>query len=345
MIIQNQSIIMNKNPLKIPCIILSVFSLLFITSTAVLFHLNSGLKDQLNQSGVYLEDAKREIDELRNAAEEAQTEKSVGEEEIKYDSHHHYIDENTVYIYDNGIDVIEYPSIEGASLNNYNMSFLKTDEKKHKVLYDNDGNKRSRFGIDVSSYQTNIDWQAVKDDGVEFAIVRIGYRGYETGRLCEDKYFRKNLEEASLAGIDTGVYFFSQALNEAEAIEEAEYVIDLIEETGAKLSMPVIFDWEFPSDEDPARTESVSGEIQTVCCRAFCDRIIEAGYNTMYYSTINTAIFRYDMGSLSDIPLWIAEYSAECDFVYDYRMWQYSCSGIVNGIEGFVDFNLWISDL
>ena len=252
--------------------------------------------------------------------------------------------ENMVYIYDNGIEKIEYPEINGAVFNDYDMNLLETDEKKHKTLFDESGNKRSRFGIDVSSYQQNIDWQAVKADGVEFAILRIGYRGYETGQLTEDKYFRRNLEGAKAAGIETGVYFFSQALTSEEALEEAEYVINLLAETGAELAFPVVFDWEFPTDEDPARTDGMAGGIQTACCRAFCDRIKEAGFKPMYYSTINTAIFRYDMGELSDIPLWLADYNRTCNFTYDYKMWQYSCSGVVDGIEGLVDFNIWITE-
>ena len=86
----------------------------------------------------------------------------------------------------------------------------------------------------------------------------------------------------------------------------------------------------------------MAGEIQTACCRAFCDRVRESGYEPMYYSTINTAIFRYNMGELADIPLWLADYNRTCSFTYDYKMWQYSCSGVVDGIEGLVDLNIWI---
>jgi len=326
---------MSKNPLTAACVLLSVISAsalaglcVFAVKNDQLTNINIKLNHDKLSLSTSLSEAQAVISELRSKAEtEAVTEPA---------------NENTVYIYDNGIDVIEYPEIEGALFNDYDMSLLETDEKKHKALFDQNGNKRSRFGIDVSSYQQNIDWQAVKADGVEFAMLRIGYRGYETGQLCEDKYFRRNLEGAKAADIDTGVYFFSQAITEAEAAEEADYVISLLAETNAELEMPVVFDWEFPTDEDPARTEGLSGDVQTACCRAFCDKIREAGYEPMYYSTINTAIFRYDMGVLSDIPLWLAEYKADTSFVYDYRMWQYSCSGVVDGIEGLVDLNILI---
>lgn len=328
---------MSKNPLTAPRIILSAMTVLTLGTTCLFIARASGLSKDNESLRASATVAEAEISRLIEALETTvpETEAVLGTVIAP--------DENTVYIYDNGIDVIEYPEIKGAVFNDYDMP-LETDEKKHKTLFDESGNKRSRFGIDVSSYQQNIDWQAVKADGVEFAILRIGYRGYETGQLTEDKFFRRNLEGASAAGIETGVYFFSQALTPEEALEEAEYVISLLSETGAELAFPVIFDWEFPTDEDPARTDGMAGEIQTTCCRTFCDRIREAGFKPMYYSTINTAIFRYDMGELSDIPLWLADYNRTCNFTYDYKMWQYSCSGVVDGIEGLVDFNIWIEE-
>ncbi|MDD6991321.1 MAG: glycoside hydrolase family 25 protein [Oscillospiraceae bacterium] len=326
---------MSKNPLTAPCIILSAMTVLTLGTTCLFIARAAGLSKDNESLRASATVAEAEISRLNAELETAvhETEAVTGIQ-----------NENMVYIYDNGIEKIEYPEINGAVFNDYDMNLLETDEKKHKTLFDESGNKRSRFGIDVSSYQQNIDWQAVKADGVEFAILRIGYRGYETGQLTEDKYFRRNLEGAKAAGIETGVYFFSQALTSEEALEEAEYVINLLAETGAELAFPVVFDWEFPTDEDPARTDGMAGEIQTVCCRVFCDRIKEAGYEPMYYSTINTAIFRYDMGELSDIPLWLADYNRTCNFTYDYKMWQYSCSGVVDGIEGLVDFNIWITE-
>ena len=326
---------MSKNPLTAPCIILSAMTVLTLGTTCLFIARASGLSKDNESLRASATVAEAEISRLN-----AELETAVSETEAVTDIR----DENTVYIYDNGIDKIEYPEIKGALFNDYDMTLLETNEKKHKTLFDESGNKRSRFGIDVSSYQQNIDWQAVKADGVEFAILRIGYRGYETGQITEDKYFRRNLEGAKAAGIETGVYFFSQALTPEEALEEADYVISLLSETGAELTFPVIFDWEFPTDEDPARTGGMAGEIQTACCRAFCDRIREAGFEPMYYSTINTAIFRYDMGELSDIPLWLADYNRTCSFTYDYKMWQYSCSGVVDGIEGLVDLNIWITE-
>ncbi|MCM1577587.1 MAG: hypothetical protein NC078_02150, partial [Ruminococcus sp.] len=239
----------------------------------------------------------------------------------------------TVYIYDNGIDKIEFPPVEGAELNGYNMENLSTDGKKRKSLYGENGVKISRFGIDVSSYQCDIDWEKAAADGVEFAIIRMGYRGYETGQICEDRYFRRNMAGAAGAGLGVGVYFYSQAITPEEAAEEADFVIRTLEEVGVAVTMPVVFDWEFVTDEDPARTDGMTGDIQTECCKAFCEKTAAAGYSPMYYATVNTALFRYDMGVLL-YPLWLAEYAEKTQFVYDYDMWQYSCSGVVDGIEG-----------
>lgn len=246
-----------------------------------------------------------------------------------------------VYIYDNGTDSVEYPLIEGVPLSDWDMERLVSDsESKRRALFGEDGEKRTRFGIDVSSHQGLIDWERAAADGVEFAFIRIGYRGYETGRIVEDARFRRNIELAQAAGIEVGVYFFSQAISPEEGAEEADFVLSVLSECGAAPQLPIVFDWEHPSDEDPARTDDVSGEVQTAACRAFCDRIAEAGYSPCYYATIDMALFRYDLEKLKDIPLWLAEYTAETYFPYEYAIWQYTSSGEIDGIEGLTDFNI-----
>ncbi|MGN0666349.1 MAG: glycoside hydrolase family 25 protein [Huintestinicola sp.] len=323
---------MKKNVLVLPCIILAalcvvllVFMLIFLNDFMNASHSNEMLTKLTEELSQKLAEAEKA--EAVNAFVTIETEME---------------EKNYTVIFDNGIDQIEYPVIEGATLNDYNMELLEINDKKRKVLYNENGEKRSRFGIDVSSYQGKIDWNAAAADGVEFAIIRAGYRGYETGSLNEDKYFRRNIEGAKAAGIDTGVYFYSQALNEEEALEEADFLLSLLNESGADISLPVVFDWEFPTDEDPARTDNMTAEAQILCCKAFCDRIKSAGYDPMYYATVNTALFRYDMGELSDYSLWIAEYGERTAFTYDYAIWQYSCSGVVDGIDALTDLNIMI---
>lgn len=200
------------------------------------------------------------------------------------------------------------------------------------------GNIETLHGIDVSYYQGEIDWAAVAADGIDFAFIRVGYRGYGTsGTLNEDTFFKANIEGATAAGIDVGVYFFSQAINEAEAIEEAEYLLSLIE--GYDITWPVVYDWETVSSTD-ARTNGLSGETVTNCALAFCGLVEESGYTPMVYFNKMAGYLKYDLHAISRYDKWFAQYNIAPDFIYDYQIWQYSDSGTVAGIEGKVDMNI-----
>lgn len=236
-----------------------------------------------------------------------------------------------------------YPMIHGAALNTRDMSRLIKGMDERFTLYGRDGSRKSRLGVDVSSHQGKIDWQAAAADGIEFAFIRAGYRGYETGRLAEDSRFIENAEGAYAAGIEVGLYFYSQALTEQEAREEAEYLVSCIEELNAEITLPLVFDWELPEGEN-VRTEELSGEEQTRCCEAFCAAVREAGYEAAYYSSVNTAIFRYDLAALHDETLWLAQYTDEPDFPYRHDIWQFTCFGKVDGIDTYTDLNLMFID-
>ena len=236
-----------------------------------------------------------------------------------------------------------YPMIHGAALNTRDMSRLIKGTDERFTLYGRDGSRKSRLGVDVSSHQGKIDWQAAAADGIEFAFIRAGYRGYETGRLAEDSRFIENAEGAYAAGIEVGLYFYSQALTEQEAREEAEYLVSCIEELDAEITLPLVFDWELPEGEN-VRTEELSGEEQTRCCEAFCAAVREAGYEAAYYSSVNTAIFRYDLAALHDETLWLAQYTDEPDFPYRHDIWQFTCFGKVDGIDTYTDLNLMYID-
>lgn len=194
-------------------------------------------------------------------------------------------------------------------------------------------------GIDVSRYQDEIDWQQVADYGVAFAMIRVGYRGYGSGALAEDAYALDNLKGALDAGIQVGVYFFSQAISPEEAEEEARFVLEYIE--GFEISMPVVFDWELPNVEEP-RTQDVDARTLTDCALAFCRVIEEAGYTPMVY--FNTLQSRNDLyiAELTDYPFWLALYTPRMRFPYKVEMWQYTDSGSVPGIQGNVDLNIWL---
>ena len=196
-------------------------------------------------------------------------------------------------------------------------------------------------GIDVSYYQGNIDWKKVKESGIEFAIIRIGYRGYgQEGKMAEDKMAYQNLRGALDAGLQVGVYFFSQATNTEEALEEAEFVLQRIK--GYNITLPVVYDWEYVSAE--ARTANVDPRTLTDCYLAFCGKIEEAGYTPMaYFNTYQSRKMMY-LTELESYPFWLALYSDRMTYPYRIEMWQYTDSGRVPGIEGNVDINLMFTD-
>ena len=196
-------------------------------------------------------------------------------------------------------------------------------------------------GIDVSYYQGEIDWEQVKASGIQFAMIRLGYRGYgEEGKLVEDKMAYQNIEGALAAGVKVGIYFFSQAITVEEAVEEAEFVLERIEKYD--ITMPVVFDWEYISEE--ARTAKMDRRTLTDCYKAFCGKIAEAGYTPMaYFNTYQSRQLMY-LYELEEYPFWLALYSDRMTFPYRFEMWQYTDSGSVPGIEGDVDINLFFTN-
>lgn len=193
------------------------------------------------------------------------------------------------------------------------------------------------LGIDVSSHQGWIDWQAVADSDVDYAIIRAGYRGYTDGDTNQDEYFQYNIETATALGLDVGIYFFSQALNEEEAIEEANHVLDLV--SGYSLAYPIYFDWEIISDDD-ARTDTISGSELTRCAQAFCRTIEEAGYEAGIYFNLSIAAQLYHLYDLKEYDFWLAEYQDIPSYPFEIDMWQYTNTGVVPGISVDVDLNL-----
>lgn len=196
-------------------------------------------------------------------------------------------------------------------------------------------------GIDVSEHQGDIDWNAVKNAGIEFAIIRVGYRTYGGGEITLDTTFEQNLRNADAAGIKTGVYFFSQAIDPEEAIEEADAVIDAIRPYN--ITYPVIFDWELITG-DSARTDTMTVDNLADACISFCERVKSAGYTPMIYQNKNTTMFKLDLPKLQDYDFWLAEYGDKPTYYYDYQMWQYSSTGKVPGINGEVDMNISFKD-
>lgn len=218
----------------------------------------------------------------------------------------------------------------------YDWSCLTNTEEE--IKYEGDERYCVRKGIDVSEHQGIIDWGKVRADGYEFAMLRIGYRGYGTaGSLHVDATFHENITSAKAAGLDVGVYFFSQAVNEEETLEEAALVLENLK--GYELELPVVFDPERIRD-DTARTDDVSGRQFTKNTALFCKKMEEAGYQPMIYSNLVWEAFEYDMEQLADYPIWYADYEAAPQTPYRFTFWQYSEKGWVDGVDGAVDLNV-----
>lgn len=192
-------------------------------------------------------------------------------------------------------------------------------------------------GIDVSYYQGQIDWEQVKASGIEFAFVRVGYRSSANGSVCADEMAQRNLAGAAAAGLKVGAYFFSQALNPQEAVEEAAFAVSMVKDY--HLDLPIAYDWEFV-DED-ARTEGMTKDALMECVDAFCATVEAAGYESMVYFNRDLSRRMLDVDRLGDRPIWFAMYDTHPDAPRKPDYWQYTDEGTVPGIEGYVDLNLY----
>ena len=207
------------------------------------------------------------------------------------------------------------------------------------------GDAPSYIGVDVSSHQKQIDWAQVAASGVDFAMIRAGYRGYYNPTLNKDTYFDYNIQQALANGLDVGVYFFSQAITVEEAQQEAYLLLEWIKDYD--ITYPVVFDWESVNDED-SRSKDTDGETVTKCALAFCKIIEDAGYLPMTYGSPSKIYAGgIQLEYLQDYPFWLAHYTKDWEptsFRYHYDMWQYSSTGSVPGIEGNVDLDLCLTD-
>ena len=208
----------------------------------------------------------------------------------------------------------------------------------HYLSYTGDENYTYRLGVDVSEHQGYVDWAQLKENGFSFAFIRLGYRGYgQEGRICLDSEFHHNMQNAQAAGFDVGVYFFAQAVNEEEAREEADFVLQNLE--GYTLQLPVVYDPESILD-DEARTDNVTGEQFTANTEVFCSAVEEAGRRPMIYANMLWEAFELDLEQLSEYPIWYADYEPAPQTPYQFEFWQYTNQGQVPGITGNADLNI-----
>ena len=234
----------------------------------------------------------------------------------------------------------EAPLLEDVPSSRYKLSRI-VEKNGFKYYTDKEGEVISWLGIDVSEYQNAVDWKKVKDAGIDYTMIRIGYRGYgKEGKLVEDKKFKDHMDGAGAAGIPAGVYFFSQAVNDEEVLKEADFVIKHLSEY--KITCPVAFDTEEIKFDD-ARTDGLSKEQFTRNCRLFCDTLEDAGYDTMIYTNMKWLAFTLNPEELKEYGKWYADYESLPQCPYEFSMWQYTETGQVPGVEGNVDLNVWFA--
>lgn len=199
-------------------------------------------------------------------------------------------------------------------------------------------------GIDVSYHQGTINWSKVKAAGIDFAILRLGYRGYSNGSLVTDSKFTTYIKDAAAAGIPLGVYFWTEAINVDEAIAEAQYVVSTLAPYQSSITMPVVIDWELNNN---SRHGGLPKATNTAICSAFCDYVKQSGYTPMIYANVSDLNTNLDGEALGQkYEIWVARYNnivnnATAQFYGNYSMWQYASSGSVDGISGNVDMNFW----
>lgn len=229
---------------------------------------------------------------------------------------------------------------ETIARNNYLPgSFRKVGDA---LEYYTNGRKTSTVGVDISKDQGDIDWGKVKNAGVEFAMIRMGVRGYSSGKVVVDENFKKNLEGAVSNGIKVGVYFYSQAVTKEEAVEEANYAVGAV--SGYTLTYPIVFMTE-TIENDTARTDTLSKEALTECAQYFCQSVQNYGYKAMIAGNEKQLADKLDLSKLTTFDKWLLSPGEQSDYPYQYTMWQYKDNAVVDGIPGgapldisFVDY-------
>ena len=242
----------------------------------------------------------------------------------------------TVTVYDIAEGFLRVPLVEGIARNPYDVSAFSGSDLQ--MDYNAGDGVQVMKGIDVSKFQGDIDWQQVKAAGVDFVILRLGIRGYGTGEMKMDDRFYENYRGATEAGIKVGVYFFSAAINEEEAVEEADFVLRAISD--CVIEMPVVFDTE-PIFYDDARTDDLTPNQLTSITKAFCNHIKSAGYKPMIYANAKRFTTVLHLEKLEEYDKWLADYRSAPDYPYAFKMWQFTEKGTVPGIAGNVDIDLY----
>lgn len=249
-----------------------------------------------------------------------------------------FIDDS--FVYRAGSDYHYYPVDFSLAQHRYNWDNLvhSSGEDKNYVV---NGSSRISKGVDVSVHQGNINWEQVKADGIDFAYIRLGYTGYQSGAIKIDEKFDQNMQGAIAAGVKVGVYYYSQAITKAEAVNEAEFVLENVQ--GYNMDLPVAFDIEGGQDSS-WRTYGQSRQTLTNVTKAFCSTIEQAGHPIILYSYSKFLTEQVDLAQLQKYDIWLAQYYYVPFFPYNFQIWQYSYTGQVRGIKNGVDLNMMFLD-
>lgn len=262
----------------------------------------------------------------------------IGDYKVPVNSTTVRVKERVEYIYISDIShlIKTEAEIDAAAEDSAEADAESTADKTEMVKLQFGGTRR-KAGIDVSKYQGDIDWEKVAAAGVQFVIIRAGYRGSVTGALVQDPYFEQNIKGALAAGLEVGVYFFTQAVTEAEAVEEASAVVSMVSDY--ELKLPIYIDSEGAGGN--GRADGLNKETRTLVCEAFCQTAKNAGYNSGVYASRNWLYNNLDMSRLEKFEVWDAEYVSVPKYTGYYTMWQHSSKGKVDGIQGNVDLDIY----
>lgn len=250
-------------------------------------------------------------------------------------------------ISDNGSDTLTVDDLYEGKMTIPKFDAPKSDYKPDLFVEQNKvityENEVSTIGINVNQKRGDIDWAAVKESGVDFAMIRVGYRGKERGQILLDAKFQQNIEGALAAGLQVGVYFNSQAITEAEATEEAVFVLEQIKLQ--QVTYPVDIYWQYATDDNgepdiSARTTGLNGEQATGVIEAFCKKITASGRHAGYYADKKMGYESLNLSRLKDYDMWYAEYQKVPSFYYDFQMWQYSNEAEVPGVADKVPISI-----
>lgn len=223
----------------------------------------------------------------------------------------------------------------------HEYDFTKLVCQSDRMKYYKDGKQISFVGVEISKYQEYVDFNKLKKDGIDFVMIRVGARGYGSGQLVMDEYFLDNMKRASDAGLEIGVYFFSQAVTEDEVVEEANLVLQSIQDY--TVTYPVVFDMEY-IENDTARVEQLSRDEKTVITKKFLKLVKDAGYNAMLYGNKEWLMKRIELSQLTDYDVWLSQPGDVPDYPYRFSMWEYTNTGTADGVAGHANLSISFID-